>query len=107
MEQQQIVSAEDVLGSQNQSWFSEEVEMENETSFIAWNDALKAMREFSELKNKRLIDALDEINNPIKYMQIRAEQQGASLNGVMAVSIANDPNHLKSIAERALKTYDK
>lgn len=51
----------------------------------------------------RLTEALDEIANPFKYMQLRAEKEGASINGMMAMQIEKDPEYLKSIARKALE----
>jgi hypothetical protein len=55
-----------------------------------------------ESDRSRFVAALDEIANPIKHMQIRAEADGAQLNGMMAIQIAKDPEYLKQIAARVL-----
>jgi hypothetical protein len=57
-----------------------------------------------ESDRSRFVAALDEIVNPIKHMQIRAAEQGAQLNGSMAIMIAKDPSHLQGIAAKALKS---
>ena len=51
---------------------------------------------------ERMREALVEIANPIAKMQEQAEAEGARLDGMMAQAIANDPNHLKSIARAAI-----
>jgi chromosome segregation ATPase len=50
---------------------------------------------------ERLTVALEEIVNPLKFMQARAEAEGARLSG-MAHTIANSVEHLKGIARAAL-----
>lgn len=58
-----------------------------------------------DVKNKTIIiaiDALAKIANPIKWLQIDAENQGAKLNGSVAVQLSKDPEYLRSIAETAL-----
>lgn len=49
-----------------------------------------------------LVEALREIASPIEYMQKRAEQDGAMIDGQMAVRLSNDADYLKSIAAKAL-----
>jgi hypothetical protein len=51
---------------------------------------------------KELTEALDEIRYPVKYIRMRAEQQGAQLNGIMAVQLSESHHHLKEIAARVL-----
>jgi len=50
----------------------------------------------------KLREALEYISNPIVAMQKEAEDKGYRINGAMVVSIANDANHLKDIARKAL-----
>lgn len=56
-------------------------------------------------KDKLIIEklkvALDKIANPIKFMQDNLKE-GESLNGLMALQLANSPIWLKQIAEDAL-----
>jgi hypothetical protein len=52
-----------------------------------------------------LVEALREIADPIPAMQRRAEEEGNQLNG-LAITIANDPAHLKRIAREALAKLD-
>lgn len=55
-----------------------------------------------ESENKRLREALEEIVNPFKYMQIRAKKEGVLINGMMAIQLEKDSAYLKSIASAAL-----
>jgi hypothetical protein len=63
-----------------------------------WNKRTIALKE----ENERLKAALDEILYPVKYMQIRAKEAGAELNGVMAVTLAESTSYLRDIARAAL-----
>lgn len=49
-----------------------------------------------------LRNALDRIARPIWWLQEDAKRDGMHLNGGAAVSLANDPNYLSTIAKRAL-----
>jgi multidrug efflux pump subunit AcrA (membrane-fusion protein) len=51
---------------------------------------------------ERLRGALDEIVNPLVYMQRRADADGTRLDGHMAIYVSRDPAHLQSIARAAL-----
>lgn len=51
-----------------------------------------------------LVEALEEIIYPIRYMQKRLEE-GMQLNGLAAVQLAEDAEYLRDIAKRALATY--
>lgn len=53
-----------------------------------------------ELETAKL--ALKEIINPVHYMQERL-QKGESLNGLMAIQLAKDPEYLRNIAKKALE----
>ena len=55
-----------------------------------------------EDENKRLRSALKAIANPILHMQEEAKRQGMQLDGHMAIAMANDPEYLKKLAEKAL-----
>lgn len=70
---------------------------------VGYIAALTSERE----KTKQLIDALEKIANPIKYIRQEAEKEGGALNGVMAIQISNDANYLKGIAQAALTNYQK
>ena len=52
--------------------------------------------------NAMLMEALDEIVNPISYMRKRAAALGGVLNDSMALNIANSAAHLQSIARAAI-----
>src|ERR1035441_1962054 len=49
-----------------------------------------------------MLQALEEIAEPIPFMRKRAEAEGGKLNGQMAVILSDDANFLKSIARAAL-----
>ena len=51
--------------------------------------------------------ALRKIANPIAWMRQDAEAQGMKLNGAMAITLAEDHNYLKQIAESALSAYEE
>lgn len=51
---------------------------------------------------RRYEAGLQEVLDPIARMRREAEAQGGSLNGGMAVRLADDPNHLRGIADKAL-----
>ncbi len=57
--------------------------------------------ELLEEENRKLREALKEIITPIPYMQQRLKE-GESLNGGIAVMLANDPTHLRNIAQKVL-----
>lgn len=81
-------------------------------SYVPTPDAIRTIPEKTSELQKKLYDmegqlkalqeALDEIANPIKYMQIRAEKEGTQINGAMAIQLAKDPSYLKEIATKAL-----
>lgn len=47
-------------------------------------------------------EALQKIANPIAYLQQEAKEQGAQLDGMGAIALANNANWLSSVAARAL-----
>ena len=50
-------------------------------------------------------DCLKNIANPINYMQEQAEKDGCKLNGQMAVSLSEDANYLKGLANNFLARH--
>ncbi len=60
----------------------------------------------SESVENILQEALEKIENPIKWLQIEAEKNGYELNGDMAIQTSNDANYLKGIARTALMDAD-
>jgi hypothetical protein len=57
-------------------------------------------------KDKRIAGlrlALDKIARPVHYMQVSADATGCTLNGSVAVALANDPRYLQDIAKNALE----
>lgn len=73
--------------------------VEQKTALILKSQTINLLQS----KIEKLTKALDEIVNPIQHMQIRAKEEGAQLNGMMAVQLASDANYLKQIADRALR----
>lgn len=53
-----------------------------------------------------LVVALEEINDPIRFMQERLEE-GEQLNSMAAIQLAKDAEYLRDIAKAALTTYRK
>jgi hypothetical protein len=64
-----------------------------------------AVEELKQLKkrNEQLREALIKISNPIGYFQKEAEKEGRKINGLHAVTLANDPSYLSKIATEALE----
>ena len=54
----------------------------------------------------KLVEALEEIVNPVRFMRERLEE-GEQLNGMVAVQLAKDAEYLKGIAIAALATHRK
>jgi hypothetical protein len=66
---------------------------------------LEYAEQLTRQKDERIAElekALDEIMYPVKYMQMRAKEQGAELNGYMAVQLSDSPSHLKQIAQKVM-----
>lgn len=59
--------------------------------------ALETVIELNRLKR-----ALDEIENPLKYIKAGAEKEGKVVNGT-AWDLCNDAHYLRSIATKALR----
>jgi hypothetical protein len=54
------------------------------------------------MTTQALKNALEEIVDPIKFMQDRAKAEGMQLDGRVAVSLAENANYLQGIARKAL-----
>ena len=54
-----------------------------------------------------LLEVLNEIVNPVSYMQQRAEESGHKIDGHMAIALASDPNYLQRIAKEALNKLNQ
>jgi len=65
-------------------------------------DILDLTKHLTDTEMKMMM-ALHEIINPVKYLQAEAEHNGLLLNKVMAIELGNDPHYLKDIAK---KTYE-
>lgn len=53
-----------------------------------------------------LVEALEEISDPIRFMKERLEE-GERLNGMAAVQLAEDASYLRGIARTALAAHHK
>ncbi|WP_445720365.1 hypothetical protein [Flavobacterium sp.] len=71
------------------------------------NDYLKMDKPNLLKKIECLRLALDEIANPIKYLQKEAEEKGEKLNGIIAIELSKDHYYPKSIAKKALYELEK
>ncbi len=65
-------------------------------------DALISLGWTPPEENKKYIEALKRIANPIEFMQREAKQNGDELNGRAAILLSNDAQYLKDIAKEAL-----
>lgn len=54
-----------------------------------------------------LVEALEDVTNPMHYARKQAEAEGNVLNGAAAVSITNDPEFIKDIAKNALRALSQ
>lgn len=101
-------TVDEVVSLLNASLQCAEMKEENEKlrgALVIANENTKRRGEtISQLQEEveRLRSALDEIAYPIKYMQMRARESGAELNGIMAVQLSESSSHLKGIALKAL-----
>ena len=57
------------------------------------------------MNTDKLLEALEKIANPIKYLREDAEKQGAVLNGVAAIALAKDGDWLSEIAKKAIAEW--
>jgi hypothetical protein len=64
---------------------------------------VQAAFESAQKSNQALLEALEEIAEPIRFMQARAKDEGAQLDGRMAVELSEDHNFVKAIARAAIK----
>jgi hypothetical protein len=64
------------------------------------------MSEIELLKedNRKLKEALEYIQNPIKKFQEDADRDGMKLDGCMAVALSKDPVFLQEIARKAIES---
>lgn len=75
---------------------------------VGYAPVINAMKAYAEQeKNESVaIIALEEIVNPIKFMQDRLKE-GEKLEGTWAVLLSKDASYLREIAEKALKIIKK
>ena len=78
-----------------------------------WNSCLEAVAKAMRSAEQQsapdvsgLVKALEEIINPVRFMQERLEE-GMRLNGMAAVQLAEDAEYLRDIAIAALEAYRK
>ena len=61
-------------------------------------------RQATEARAQGLVEALEDVINPLGALKREADAQGAQLSG-MAYSISNDIGYIKGIAHQALATW--
>ena len=66
------------------------------------NDLQRASIQELSKQVAKLQLTLQEIANPIKFLQQRADEQGVKLNGLFAINLATDAGYLKGLAKQAL-----
>ena len=66
------------------------------------NDLQRASIQELSKQVAKLQLTLQEIANPIKFLQQRADEQGVKLNGLFAINLATDAGYLKGLAKKAL-----
>ena len=66
------------------------------------NDLQRASIQELSKQVAKLQLTLQEIANPIKFLQQRADEQGGKLNGLFAINLATDAGYLKGLAKKAL-----
>jgi len=54
-----------------------------------------------------LAEALENIAEPISYLQKQAKKEGATLDGIGAINVVSQPQFYKDIAEAALTKYNQ
>lgn len=92
-------------GELNHELIAQIAELKKDNEAFARNySELQVLYGETEAENTRLREALDEIVNPIKYMQQTAQKEGLNLNGEMAITLSKEPSYLKRIAEKALNS---
>lgn len=69
-----------ILSEHGQSWF-DDCDMEDETSFIAWEDALKAMEQYAAQFQNRL--SFKEIRADILDILYEANGTGSGIDDIM------------------------
>lgn len=69
---------------------------------VMTQQAAAACFELAKQMQEPYIKALQEIVEPIKFLQDRLKE-GEQLNGAMAVTLSKDANYLKEIAKKALQ----
>ena len=78
-------------------------EFQNESNRVNTINKIEKLQRREE-KYKR---TLNEIVNPIKYLQIEANKNNKEFNGYFANEISNNARYLKRIAELALIELDE
>jgi len=80
-----------------------------ESRYIVANAAIaegaQRLEELHEM-NRKLLDALNDITEPLAYMKRTADEEGLRLSG-MAYGLSQDPEYLKEIARKAITEAKK
>jgi predicted nuclease with TOPRIM domain len=69
------------------------------------NDGFRKLVDEQQQTINELLQGLEKIVSPVKFMQIDAEKEGYHLNGMMAIQLSKDPNYLQEIAKNLLSKY--
>lgn len=82
-----------------------DIESEDGVANAAIAEGADRLEELHEV-NKNLLDALNDIVEPLAYMKRKADEEGLRLNG-MAYGLSQDPEYLKEIARKAITEAKK
>jgi len=82
-----------------------DIESEDGVANAAIAEAAQRLEDLHEM-NRKLLDALNDITEPLAYMKRKADEEGLHLSGV-AYSISQDPEYLKEIARKAIAEAKK
>jgi hypothetical protein len=76
----------------------------DKTQSLFWDEVKTVAPQKPTPEVAKLVEALEEIIHPVRFMQERLEE-GEQLNGMVAVQLAEDAEYLRDIAIAALTTY--
>lgn len=72
-------------------------------------DHLKYVKDYKAEQQQQtiaeLLEGLEKIVSPVKFMQIDAEKEGYHLDGMMAIQLSKDPSYLQEIAKQLLNKH--
>lgn len=82
-----------------------DIESEDGVANAAIAEGAQRLEELHEM-NRKLLDALNDITEPLAYMKRTADEEGLRLSG-MAYGLSQDPEYLKEIARKAITEAKK